>query len=106
MTLSAVVSKMELEHKLFAATAAVSGVLTALVFTTAADLVQVLLFASFTAYLAGAAYPDVDDYVPEFKRTGAMALGGVGLLAALAGTDSLLPLLFVLGGVLALFRLI
>jgi len=105
MDISAVVAGMEFEHKLFAVTALVSAVLTALVATTGAGLVQILLFASFTLYLAGSAYPGIDDYVPEFKRTGAIALGGIGLLAYLAGTDSLLPLLFLLGGVLALLRL-
>jgi len=106
MDIFAVIASMEAEHKLFAAGAVITGGLTVgLVALGSPAVVQQFLFGSFALYLLGAAYPDIDEHVAEYKRTGAMALGGIGLLAYLAGTASALPLLFVVGGIAALLRL-
>ncbi|MBX0323366.1 hypothetical protein EGH21_10030 [Halomicroarcula sp. F13] len=99
------VTDLDAERVLFAVGGVLCGALTALVVVGGGDPVRAVLFGSFTLYLLGAAVPQVHERVPEYKRTAAIALGGVGALAALTGTSSLLPLLFVMGGVAALLGL-
>jgi len=98
-------SDVDLEQALFAIGAVLSGALTVLAYNTGDDIGQQFLFLAFTTYLAGAALPAARERVPEYKRTGAIALGGVGAVTYFAGTSSALPLLFVIGGVAAYLRL-
>ena len=105
MDLPSGVDDIDTERALFALGAVIAGGLTTLVYVNGADVVQRLLFLSFTAYLAGAAIPPVYENVPEYKRSGAIALGGVGAIGYFVGTSSALPLLFLLGAIAALLRL-
>jgi len=106
MDVASQLSDISLERALFALGAIISGALTAVVVVSGADPVQSVLFGAFTLYLLGAAVPQIHDRVPEYRRTAGMALGGVGALAFLIGTSSLLPILFVMGGVAAYLRLL
>ena len=105
MDVQSLASDADVERLLFAVGAVVAALLTVLVFRNGDDLVQGLLFLSFTAYMAGAAIPAVRDEVSDYRRTGAIALGAVGGIAFLLGTSSALPLLFVVGGAAALLGL-
>jgi hypothetical protein len=67
--------------------------------------VQILLFATFSLFLLGGGIQRIYETVPEYERTAGMILGGVGLIALVVGSPSVLPALFVLGGVAAYFRL-
>jgi len=100
------ISAMDTEQTLFAVGGVLSAALTVLVILNSDDVVQRFLFLCFTAYLLGAAVPPVYERVPDYRRTGAIALGAVGAIGFFAGTSSALPLLFVLGGVAALLGII
>lgn len=104
MDSASVVSGMDTENWLFAGSGVAVAALTALAVLSDADPVQVVMFGAFSLYLLGGASPAIDDRVPEYKRKGAIALGAVGVLGYLAGTQSALPLLFVLGGGMALLN--
>lgn len=95
---------IETERALFAAAAIVTGVLTVLVFQSGHSD-QGALFAAFSIYLGGAATPAVRDNVTQYRRTGAIALGGVGVVAIVMGVSSGLPYLFIIGAIAALFNL-
>ena len=95
---------IETERALFAVGAIVTGVLTVLVFQSGNDD-QGALFAAFSVYLGGAATPAIRDNVTQYKRTGAVALGGVGIVAIVMGINSRLPYLFIIGAIAALFNL-
>ncbi|MFC6755424.1 hypothetical protein ACFQER_00260 [Halomicroarcula sp. GCM10025894] len=41
----------------------------------------------------------------QYKRTGAIALGGVGIVAIIMGISSGLPYLFIIGAIAAMFNL-
>lgn len=69
------------------------------------DMVQVVLFAAFSLFLFGGGVQRIYETIPEYKRTAGMALGVVGLLGLILGTPSVLPALFVLGGIVAYLRL-
>jgi hypothetical protein len=92
------------ERALFAVGAVLSGVLTVLVFLNGSDS-QGALFGAFTLYLGGAATPVVREAVPDYKRTGAIGLALVGVVAIVLGVQSPLPLLFLVGGIAALLGL-
>ncbi|WP_262177803.1 hypothetical protein [Haloarcula laminariae] len=104
MNVASRLSAVDTERLLFGLGAVISGVLTMVVFYLGDD-VQGLLFGAFSLYLGGAATPAVRDGVPDYKRTGAIALSGVGIVALLLGSQSALPMLFVIGGIAALFNL-
>jgi hypothetical protein len=104
MNVASRLSDIETERALFALGAVITGVLTVLVFASGNDE-QGALFGAFALYLGGAATPAIRNNVAQYKRTGAIALGGVGIVAFLLGIDSTLPLLFVIGGIAALFKL-
>ena len=104
MDVASRLSAIETERALFALGAVISGALTVLVFQSG-NSDQGALFAAFSLYLGGAATPIIRDAVPDYKRTGAMALGGVGAIAMFMGVDSGLPVLFVIGAAAALFNL-
>jgi len=106
MDLASQLTDISLERTLFSLGALLSGALTVVVLVVSPDLVQGVLFGAFTLYLLGEAVPGIHDRVPEYRRTAGMALGGVGALAFLIGTSSVLPLLFVMGGVAAFLRLL
>ena len=104
MDISSRLAGIDTERALFAAGAIVTGVLTVLVFRSGNDD-QGALFAAFSIYLGGAATPAIRDNVTQYKRTGAIALGGVGIVAVLMGIQSGLPYLFIIGAIAALFNL-
>jgi len=104
MNVASQLSDIGLEQALYALGAIMSSALTVLLFVSGGELVQGMLFGAFALYLLGAAVPTIHDRVPEYKRTGLIALGGVGVLAFVVGTSSVLPTLFVIGGVAAYFR--
>jgi len=104
MDVSARLSALETERGLFAAGAIIIGILTVLVFRSGNDD-QGALFAAFAIYLGGAATPLIRANVPQYKRTGAIALGGVGIVAIVMGIDSTLPYLFLIGAIAAMFNL-
>lgn len=106
MNVASRLSDIGLEQALFALGAVISGALTVLLIAVGGELVQGVLFGTFALYLLGAALPSIHDRVPEYNRMGLIALGGVGALAFLLGTRSVLPTLFVIGGVAAYFRLL
>ncbi len=95
---------IETERALFAVGAIVTGVLTVLVFRSGYED-QGALFAAFSIYLGGAATPVIRDNVTQYKRTGAIALGGVGIVAIVMGISSGLPYLFIIGAIAAMFNL-
>jgi hypothetical protein len=96
----------EPEQAMFLMGGALSSALTVIAALSGkVDAVQLLLFASFSLFLLGGGTQRVYEVVPEYKRTAGMALGGVGILAFVIGTQSVLPALFVFGGVIAYFRL-
>jgi hypothetical protein len=105
MDVATSVGGLDVERTLFLVGAVLSGALTALLAYVGAGSWRLVLFLSFSLYLLGAAIPAVDERVPEYKRKGAIALGGIGALAAIAGTPSALPFLFVLAGIAALLGL-
>jgi len=105
MELASRLPDVDTERTLFSIGAIIAAALTVLVFLSGAQLVHGLLFLAFTLYLLGAALPQVHGRVPEYNRTAAIALGGIGLIAYFAGTASTLPLLFILAGVAALLGL-
>jgi hypothetical protein len=92
------------ERGLFAIGAILTGALTVVVFRTG-NQNQGLLYAAFSLYLGGAATPAIRDNVPEYKRTGAITLAGVGMAAILLGIQSPISMLFVIGGIAAVMRL-
>jgi len=100
MDITSRLSAIESERALFALGAVISGVLTVLVFRYGDDR-RGALMGAFTLYLGGAATPAVRDTITDYKRSGAMALAGVGIAAILLGTQSPLAMLFVIGGVAA-----
>jgi len=104
MELADRLSAIETERALFALGAIVTGALTVLVFRSG-NQDQGALFAAFTIYLGGAATPAIRDNVTQYKRTGAMFLGGVGIVAIFLGIDSGLPYLFIIGAIAAMFNL-
>jgi len=104
MDITSRLSGVGTERALFGASAIITGLLTVVVFQSG-NSNQGALFAAFSIYLGGAATPLVRDSVPQYKRTGAIALAGVGLVALLAGIQSNLPVLFVIGGIAAIFNL-
>jgi hypothetical protein len=104
MDVASRLSAIETERALFALGAVITGVLTVLVFRSG-NSEQGALFAAFSIYLGGAATPVIRKAVPDYKRTGAIALGGVGAVAYFVGIDSALPVLFIIGAVAALFNL-
>ncbi len=104
MNVASRLSAVGTERLLFGLGAILSGALTMLVFYTGDDI-RGLLFGAFALYLGGAATPAVRDSVPDYKRTGAFALSGVGIVAFLLGTQSALPMLFIIGGIGAFFNL-
>ena len=95
---------IDTERALFAAGAIITGALTVLVFRSGNED-QGALFAAFSIYLGGAATPVIRDNVSQYKRTGAIALGGVGIVAILMGISSGLPYLFIIGAIAAMFNL-
>lgn len=105
MDVDALVDDIATEQAVFAVGGVLVAGLALLAFFNGAETVELALFLSFSAYLLGAALPPVSERVPEYKRTGAMALGVVGVIAYLLGTSSPLPVLFVLGGGAALLRI-
>ncbi|MDS0258759.1 hypothetical protein NDI56_05055 [Haloarcula sp. S1CR25-12] len=104
MDVASRLSDIGTERALFALGAVITGVLTILVFLSGNDD-QGALFGVFSIYLGGAATPAIRNSVPDYKRTGAIALGGVGVIAILMGTQSGLPVLFVIGAIAALMNL-
>jgi|GEM_PF-3558596 hypothetical protein len=104
MDISSRLSAIGTERGLFAVGAVITGLLTVLVFRSG-NSDQGALFAAFTIYLGGAATPLIRDNVPQYKRTGAITLAGVGVAAILMGIQSSLPVLFVIGGIAAIFNL-
>ena len=104
MNISSRLPDIATERALFAIGALFSGVLTVLVFMNGSDD-QGALFAAFSLYLGGAATPAIRDRVTDYKRTGAIALAGVGVAAFLMGVQSPLPILFLIGGIAALMGL-
>jgi len=98
------VSAIGIERTLFAVGAIITGAVTVLAFQRGSDD-QGALFAAFAIYLGGAATPLIRDNVTQYKRTGAIALGGVGITASVMGVQSPLPVLFIVGGIAALFNL-
>jgi len=104
MDIASRLSAIETERAVFGLSAIISGALTVLVFLNGSDD-QGALFAAFSLYLGGAATPMIRDNVTEYKRTGAIALGGVGLVAVVLGVESSLPLLFIIGGIAAIMNL-
>jgi len=104
MDITSRLSGIGTERGLFAAGAIITGLLTVLVFRSGSND-QGALFAAFTIYLGGAATPLIRDNVTQYKRTGAIALAGVGVVAIVMGVESGLPVLFVIGGIAALFNL-
>jgi len=104
MNISSRLSAIGIERALLAVGAIITGALTVLVFRSGNND-QGALFAAFAIYLGGAATPAVRDNITQYKRTGAIALGGVGIVASLMGVQSLLPVLFMIGGIAALFNL-
>ena len=105
MDVASQVAGISLERALFGLGAVVAGALTVLVIANGGEPIQVVLFGAFALYLLGAALPQIHERVPEYRRTGGMALGGVGAIGFLVGTSSLLPMLFVIGGLAAFLRL-
>lgn len=106
MELGERLESMDTEQVLFAGGGVLAAALTLLVILNSDDVVQRFLFLCFTAYMFGAAVPAVTERVPDYRRTGAIALGAVGAVGYVAGTASTLPLLFVLAGVAALLGII
>lgn len=106
MEISERLESMGTERALFAVGGVLAAALTLLVILNSDDVVQRFLFLCFTAYLLGAAVPAVYERVPNYRRTGAIALGAVGAVGYVAGTASTLPLLFALAGVAALLGII
>jgi len=104
MDIASRLSALGTERGLFALGAVVCGVLTVVVFRSG-NTDQGALFAAFSLYLGGAATPAVRENVPDYKRTGAIALAGIGVAAVVLGIESTLPLLFIIGGIAALFGL-
>ena len=104
MNISSRLSAIGIERALLTVGAIITGALTVLVFRSGNND-QGALFAAFAIYLGGAATPAVRDNITQYKRTGAIALGGVGIVASLMGVQSLLPVLFMIGGIAALFNL-
>lgn len=104
MDLSSRLGGVETERLLFGVGAVISGALTMFVFYVGEDT-QGALFGAFSLYLGGAATPAVRDNVPDYRRTGAIVLGGVGIAAIVLGVDSALPVLFVIGGIAAVMNL-
>ena len=104
MNISSRLSAIGIERALLMVGAIITGALTVLVFRSGNND-QGALFAAFAIYLGGAATPVVRDNITQYKRTGAIALGGVGIVASLMGVQSLLPVLFMIGGIAALFNL-
>jgi len=98
------IAAIDTERALFAFGAIVTGALTVLVFRSG-NQDQGALFATFSLYLGGAATPVIRDNVTHYKRTGAVALGGVGIVAILTGISSGLPYLFIIGAIAAMFDL-
>jgi len=94
-----------MERALFAVGAVVTGALTVLVIRAGAEPIERFMYFSFTMYLLGAAIPAVRARVPEYKRSGAVALGAIGAVAFFSGSSSALSLLFVVGGIAAFLRI-
>ncbi|MDS0284130.1 hypothetical protein [Haloarcula onubensis] len=104
MDITSRVAGIETERALFAVGAIITGALTVVVFRSGNED-QGALFATFAIYLGGAATPLIRDNITQYKRTGAIALGGVGIAALVMGIDSGLPYLFIIGAIAALFNL-
>lgn len=104
MDLSSRLADIGTERALLALGAIVVGLLAVAMFQTGSDD-RGALYALFSLYLGGAATPAVRDSVPQFKRTGAIALAGVGAVALFLGIESALPMLFIIGGIAAVLDL-
>ena len=106
MDMPSQLSDISFEQALFALGAVISGALTVVVLVFGSDPIQVVLFGAFSLYLLGGAVPQMHDRVPEYRRTGGMILGAIGAIGFFIGTSSVLPALFVMGGVAAYLRLL
>jgi len=104
MDISSRLGAVETERLLFGVGAVVTGAMTLLVFY-AGDETQGALFGAFSLYLGGAATPAIRDNVTDYRRTGAIVLGGFGIAAIVLGVQSPLPMLFVIGGIAAIMNL-
>ncbi len=104
MDISSRLSAIGIERALFAVGAIITGAVTVLAFQSGNDN-QGALFAAFAIYLGGAATPVIKENVPQYKRTGAIALAGVGIAASAMGVQSPLPVLFIVGGIAAILNL-
>lgn len=81
------------------------GVFTAWEVARGRQPVRLVLLASLTVYLFGAALPPVRRLIPEYEQVAAVPLGVLGVVASVQGAPTDLPVLFVLLGVGGLVEL-